>query len=112
MTILVTGGTGTLGRPTVDLLRAAGHDVRILSRRSGDGRVVGDLSTGAGLTEALAGVDTVLHLATTAGRKDVAQSGWSPPRARRAWRTCSTSRSSASTWCRTRTTGRSTPASS
>ena len=35
MTILVTGGTGTLGRPTVALLRAAGHDVRVLSRIGG-----------------------------------------------------------------------------
>ena len=68
MTILITGGTGTLGRPTTELLRARGHDVRIFSRSSG-----GDLATGAGLTEALAGVDTVLHLATSASKKDVAQ---------------------------------------
>lgn len=68
MTILVTGGTGILGRPTVELLRAAGHDVRILSRSTG-----GDLSTGAGVAEALAGVDTVLHLATSASKKDVPQ---------------------------------------
>ncbi|NYF10947.1 uncharacterized protein YbjT (DUF2867 family) [Leifsonia sp. AK011] len=73
MTILVTGGTGTLGRPTVDLLRAAGHDVRILSRTSGDGRVVGDVTTGAGLADALRGVDTVLHLATSTGSKDPLQ---------------------------------------
>lgn len=73
MTILVTGGTGTLGRPTVDLLRAAGHDVRILSRKPGDGRLVADLTSGDGLREALDGVDTVLHLATTASTKDVAQ---------------------------------------
>jgi uncharacterized protein YbjT (DUF2867 family) len=68
-TILVTGGTGGLGRPTVDRLRAAGHDVRVLSRRPGTGHVVGDLATGAGLTAALDGVDTVLHLATNR-RKD------------------------------------------
>lgn len=72
MTTLVTGGTGTLGRPTVELLRAAGHDVRVLSRQPGDGRVVGDLSTGAGIREALEGVDTVVHLATTSWR-DAAQ---------------------------------------
>ncbi len=30
----------------------------------GDGRLVGDLKTGAGLADALSGVDTVLHLAT------------------------------------------------
>jgi uncharacterized protein YbjT (DUF2867 family) len=29
---LVTGGTGTLGRPVVDRLVAAGHEVRVLSR--------------------------------------------------------------------------------
>jgi uncharacterized protein YbjT (DUF2867 family) len=73
MTILVTGGTGTLGRPTVAMLESAGHDVRILSRTAGAGRVFGDLTTGTGLTDALAGVDTLLHLATSASRKDVAQ---------------------------------------
>jgi uncharacterized protein YbjT (DUF2867 family) len=73
MTILVTGGTGTLGRPTVALLTAHGHDVRILSRKPGPDRFVGDVTTGAGLREALSGVDTVLHLATSAGSKDPAQ---------------------------------------
>lgn len=73
MTILVTGGTGTLGRPTVALLRHEAHDVRVLSRTPGEGRVVGDLSTGTGLAAALDGVDTVLHLATTTGRRDVDQ---------------------------------------
>jgi len=32
--ILVTGGTGTLGRLVVRRLRGAGCDVRVLSRRS------------------------------------------------------------------------------
>ena len=41
MTILVTGGTGILGRPTVALLRSAGHNVRILSRQPGENRIVG-----------------------------------------------------------------------
>ncbi len=63
-TILVTGGTSGPGRPTVARLRAAGHDVRVLSRTPGDGHVVGDLATGEGLGAALAGVDTVVHLAT------------------------------------------------
>jgi len=70
--ILVTGGTGKLGRPTVDLLREAGHDVRVLSRSEGPGRTVGDLANGAGLDGALTGIDTVLHLATTS-RKDSGQ---------------------------------------
>jgi uncharacterized protein YbjT (DUF2867 family) len=72
MTVLVTGGTGGLGRPTVAALRAAGHDVRVLSRHAGDGRVVADLATGAGLADALTGVDTVLHLATSRS-KDLGQ---------------------------------------
>ena len=70
-TILVTGGTGTLGRPTAARLRAAGHDVRVLSRKSGPGHVTGDLLTGKGIRQAATGADAVLHLAT--GRKDVIQ---------------------------------------
>jgi uncharacterized protein YbjT (DUF2867 family) len=72
MLILVTGGTGRLGRPTVEALRTRGHDVRVFSRRPGDGHAVGDLSTGAGLADALVGVDAVVHLATTR-RKDIGQ---------------------------------------
>lgn len=64
MTLLITGGTGTLGHPTVTALRAAGHAPRILSRRAGEAHVVADLQSGAGLAAALDGVDTVLHLAT------------------------------------------------
>ena len=71
-TTLVTGATGTLGSPTVTRLRAAGHDVRALSRCSGPGLTTGNLLTGAGIAEAVAGVDTVLHLATgPRGRGDV-----------------------------------------
>ncbi|AWB94350.1 NmrA family transcriptional regulator [Agromyces badenianii] len=62
--ILVTGGTGRLGTPTVDRLRSAGHDVRALSRHAGAGRVVGDLRSGEGVADAVADTDTVVHLAT------------------------------------------------
>ncbi|MCZ4123059.1 SDR family oxidoreductase [Streptomyces sp. H39-S7] len=67
-TILVTGGTGTLGSHVVPLLRAAGRDVRVLSRQgreSADGveYVSGDLLKGEGIEAAVAGVDVVLHLA-------------------------------------------------
>jgi uncharacterized protein YbjT (DUF2867 family) len=60
-TILVTGGTGTLGRQVVPLLRDRGATVRVLSRHSGD--VTGDLLTGEGVRAALDGADTVVHLA-------------------------------------------------
>ena len=66
--ILVTGGTGTLGRQVVPRLREAGHEVRVLSRHghgSGDGveYVTGDLLKGEGVEPAVAGVETILHLA-------------------------------------------------
>jgi len=72
MTTLVTGGTGRLGRHAVTALRLHGHDVRVLSRRLGPDHVVGDLATGDGLRDALAGIDTVLHLATSRS-KDIGQ---------------------------------------
>jgi uncharacterized protein YbjT (DUF2867 family) len=70
VTLLITGGTGTLGRPTVAALREGGLEPRILSRRPGTRHVVANLQSGTGLAEALAGVDTVLHLATNQ-RSDV-----------------------------------------
>lgn len=77
-TILVTGGTGDLGQPTVAQLQAAGHQPRVLSRKPPQpgstppgGLVLGDLATGEGVRAALDGVDTVVHLATTRGRGDL-----------------------------------------
>lgn len=69
--ILVTGATGQLGTPTTAALRSAGRDIKAMSRRVGPGLVTADLLTGAGLADALVGVDTVVHLATTAGTQDV-----------------------------------------
>src|ERR671922_619566 len=68
--ILVTGGTGTLGRQVVPRLRAAGRDVRVLSRHPRDGGdgieyVTGDLATGEGIQAAVEGIETVVHLAGT-----------------------------------------------
>ncbi|TCC66494.1 NAD-dependent epimerase/dehydratase family protein [Kribbella pittospori] len=71
--ILVTGGTGTLGRPTVGRLRAAGHQVRIFSRKPGPDRFVGDLTTCAGLAAAVEGIDVIVNLATSLGRRDERQ---------------------------------------
>ncbi len=65
-TILVTGGTGTLGRLVTERLRADGHEVRVLSRHTQPYAV--DLRTGgAGLDAAVAGVETVVHCASTPG---------------------------------------------
>ncbi|MEU0531841.1 SDR family oxidoreductase [Amycolatopsis tolypomycina] len=62
--ILVTGGTGQLGSAVVARLRAAGEEVRVLSRRAGPDVVRGDLRTGRGIDSAVAGVDAVVHCAT------------------------------------------------
>jgi uncharacterized protein YbjT (DUF2867 family) len=70
--ILVTGGTGTLGRALVARLRERGHVPRVLSRHPGTDRTVGDLETGTGIAAAVRGVDAVVHAATRAGH-DVAQ---------------------------------------
>ena len=71
MKLLITGGSGLLGRHLIDNAKVAGFDVRVLSR----GRppavperavtwVVGDLATGDGLGDAAAGVDLVIHAAS------------------------------------------------
>jgi uncharacterized protein YbjT (DUF2867 family) len=71
MTILVTGGTGTLGRELVPVLRSRDAGVAVLSRRAHPAFRTGDLATGVGLAAALEGVDTVVHLA--AGRHQLAE---------------------------------------
>ncbi|MGK5533861.1 NAD(P)H-binding protein [Streptomyces sp. URMC 129] len=77
--VLVTGGTGTLGREVVRRLLEDEHEVRVLSRRGrSQGErlpvewVRGDLKTGEGLGPALSGADTVVHCATAIGSADVA----------------------------------------
>jgi len=74
--ILVTGGTGTLGRHVVPLLPP---EVRVLTRHEhedseGVEYVTGDLLGGEGLDAALAGIETVLHLAGAAKGDDAAAS--------------------------------------
>lgn len=72
--VLVTGGTGELGRAVVARLVAAGQPVRVLSRRErpavppGVGVAQGDLAAGVGVAEAVAGVETVVHCASNSRR--------------------------------------------
>jgi uncharacterized protein YbjT (DUF2867 family) len=71
--ILVTGGTGTLGRRVVPRLLAAGRPVRVLSRTGhepADGveYVTGDLLRCEGIGAAVDGAAVIVHCA--GGRKD------------------------------------------
>ena len=67
MRIAVAGGTGTVGRHVVDVVREAGHEPVVLTRSTGV-----DLVTGVGLAEALAGVDVVIDVASTQTMSDAA----------------------------------------
>src|SRR5690349_21781874 len=58
MRILVTGGSGVLGKAVLPLLAADGHDV------AAPGHAALDLFDPAAIGEAVAGSDAVLHLAT------------------------------------------------
>lgn len=69
-TVLVTGGTGGLGSQVVTRLLHGHHRVRIMSSRpsspqSQGVRVYGDMASRAGLHEAVAGVDAIIHCATS-----------------------------------------------
>jgi uncharacterized protein YbjT (DUF2867 family) len=60
MRIAVVGGTGLVGRHTVEALERAGHEVVVVARSRGV-----DVTTGAGLDEALAGVESVVDVTNT-----------------------------------------------
>jgi len=74
--VLVTGGAGGLGSEVVPRIRARSHDVRIGSSRprpadvpAGIEWAQGDLLTGEGLAESVAGVDAVVHAASSPFKK-------------------------------------------
>lgn len=69
MKIAVAGGTGTVGHHVVDVLVERGHEPVVLTRSTGV-----DLTTGAGLDDALNGVDAVIDLVSVSTQKaDVAR---------------------------------------
>ncbi|MDR6905010.1 uncharacterized protein YbjT (DUF2867 family) [Agromyces sp. 3263] len=67
MKIAVAGGTGTVGRHVVDVVRERGDEPVVLARSTGV-----DLVTGAGLSGALDGVDTVIDVASVQTLSDAA----------------------------------------
>lgn len=76
--ILLAGGTGTLGRKVIPLLRARGHDLRVFARttgRAGDlghgvEAVAGDVRDRAVVDGAMQGVDTVVSMIQGFGGAD------------------------------------------
>lgn len=68
MVITIVGASGFVGSHCVPHLAAQGHTVRAVSRSGGSRAAAnvqpmrGDVETGAGLDEALAGADAVVHL--------------------------------------------------
>jgi uncharacterized protein YbjT (DUF2867 family) len=84
--ILVTGGTGTVGKVVVQHLTEAGAQVRVLTRgRRSSGAtdqaryVVGDVKTGEGVTEAVTGVDTIVACTDPVDRLVEAATGTGKP---------------------------------
>jgi len=79
--ILVTGGTGPLGRHTTARLLTHKHQVRILTHHTTPSSqpdvemAPGDLATGAGLEAALDGIEVVVHLASNSQQALVADIG-------------------------------------
>lgn len=67
MRVLLTGATGFVGRHTVPLLAARGHQVRAALRSAKEGpwepAVVGDIGPDTDWTVALAGIGAVIHMA-------------------------------------------------
>ena len=57
--IAVTGATGRVGTPLVEILEQRGHDVVQIARSKGV-----DVVTGEGLDEALTGVETIIDVST------------------------------------------------
>ena len=73
--VLLTGGTGTLGRFVLARLRDGGGKIRVLSRHSHENEegveyVQGDLATGQGVGNAVAGCELVIHCAGSAKGDD------------------------------------------
>lgn len=66
MKIAIMGGTGTLGRQVAEELRGREHEVRVLSRHAPEYRA--DLTTGAGLDEAMAGCEVVIDASNNSSR--------------------------------------------
>src|SRR3990172_502146 len=73
--VLITGGTGALGREVAPRLAQAGYTVRVMSRRAAPAEgaptegAQAQVGKGEGLAEAVAGVDAIVHCASSPFRR-------------------------------------------
>src|SRR3990170_3824378 len=73
--VLITGGTGALGSEVARRLAQAGYAVRVMSRRAAPAEGArtewarAQIETGEGLAEAVAGVDVIVHCASSPFRR-------------------------------------------
>ncbi|MGV9817767.1 SDR family oxidoreductase [Nocardia xishanensis] len=67
MRIAVLGASGRIGREVIDVLKNQGHDIVAITRAAGV-----DVYTGAGLADALAGVEVVVDAVNTTTRETAA----------------------------------------
>lgn len=77
--VLITGGSGTIGRASTDLLQAHGYEVAWMSREAGNGpveRFTWDIEEGTMDKQALVWADHVIHLAGAG----IADKPWTKPR--------------------------------
>jgi dTDP-glucose 4,6-dehydratase len=83
--VLVTGGTGFIGRSVIEAFLAAGHETRSFAfpgetaPSSWHGRVqicTGDLFDRAALTDASQGCDVIIHLAGLVGHAGAYERQW------------------------------------
>ena len=88
--ILVTGGTGTLGRHVVRRLTESGREVRVLTRQTGEDEngvrfIAGDLLSDVRINEAVDGVATIIHCAGSNNGDEVATQNLVRAAARAGW---------------------------
>jgi len=81
MHVLLTGGTGFLGRHIADCLRSAGHTVRVLCRSEDPGLAQmgcqvfrGDILDEQRVKDAMVGIDAVIHAAGLVSRDETDRS--------------------------------------
>src|SRR3990170_4687563 len=73
--VLISGGTGVLGSEVARRLAQAGYTARVMSRRAAPAEGAGtewaqaQIETGEGLAEAAAGVDVIVHAASSPFRR-------------------------------------------